>query len=506
MHYSFRNTLCGLAVVIAAGLLADQAAAQTVTLLDNDDTISLSPTDEGSSAPEEISLFDEQMGDVSLPGGDGLLSPSQPTDSVATDVIPMEGSTDDNSSEQISIAVKNETAPARNAPAGNDGLNMMIEGDAPAVKTVSDTPPATVPMVTGKLLGAEATGGFDENISPSISNDLFTKMSDLEKQTTLLNLELKKERVQNEIAAVKAQRLKAQQEEEARKEEEERKRIEWENEQERLMVAEQTKLKEAAAALEALRQEKIVKAYKATMLGSIQKWIKTNAEVYAQMAKKDAEIRQILDNNTKKMNILKQKADDLKSKAEAAQIAHDKKVANLESQISILKTRLEAEIESSKKKIAAAKAESKSGLKNPFATASGIDLTTPLSPEKVKLSSEYAIMEITGQGEELAAKLINTEGDVFMAKVGTTLRNGFTIDEITQTYLSAVKDNAKDVLYFSAGGILDREPVPSDITLKQSYDPNNPNSGGNNGGNSSRGRQINATQGIPSLGQGMFIR
>lgn len=84
MHYSFRNTLCGLAVVIAAGLLADQAAAQTVTLLEDDDTISLSPADEGSSAPEEISLFDEQMGDVSLPGGDGLLSPSQPTDSVAT--------------------------------------------------------------------------------------------------------------------------------------------------------------------------------------------------------------------------------------------------------------------------------------------------------------------------------------------------------------------------------------------------------------------------------------
>ena len=185
MHYSFRNTLCGLAVVIAAGLLADQAAAQTVTLLEDDDTISLSPADEGSSAPEEISLFDEQMGDVSLPGGDGLLSPSQPTDSVATDVIPMEGSTDDNSSEQISIAVENETAPAQNAPAGSDGLNMTIEGEAPAVKTVSDTPPTAVPTVTGKLLGAEATGGFDENISPSISNDLFTKMSDLEKQTTL---------------------------------------------------------------------------------------------------------------------------------------------------------------------------------------------------------------------------------------------------------------------------------------------------------------------------------
>lgn len=45
---------------------------------------------------------------------------------------------------------------------------------------------------------------------------------------------------------------------------------------------------------------KIVKAYKATMLGTTQKWIKTNAAVYAQMAKKDAEIRQILDDNTKR--------------------------------------------------------------------------------------------------------------------------------------------------------------------------------------------------------------
>lgn len=80
MHYSFRNTLCGLAVVIAAGLLADQAAAQTVTLLEDDDTISLSPADEGSSAPEEISLFDEQMGDVSLPAATvSFPRPSRPT-------------------------------------------------------------------------------------------------------------------------------------------------------------------------------------------------------------------------------------------------------------------------------------------------------------------------------------------------------------------------------------------------------------------------------------------
>ena len=146
---------------------------------------------------------------------------------------------------------------------------------------------------------------------------------------------------------------------------------------------------------------------------------------------------------------MKQKADDLKSKAENARVAYDKKIANLESQISILKTRLEAEIESSKKKLAAAKAEAATGKKNPFATSiSGIDMTTPLAPEKIKLSSEYAIMEITGQGEELAAKLINTDGDVFMVKPGTTLRNGFTIDDIAQTYVSAVKDNEKRLSLF----------------------------------------------------------
>lgn len=526
MHYSFRNTLCGLAVVIAAGLLADQAAAQTVTLEeDENDVIALSPVDNTSSMPEEISLFDEQMGDVSLPG-DGLISPAQPANSVATDLIPMEGGSSESTArpnEQPQAAVNDETPTVNTlaAPAQED-ISISIEGETPQnagtgsgagagaapLKTVSTTPPTTAPQVTGKLLATKSTGSFDEEISPAISQELFQRMSDLEKQTTLLNLELKKERVQNEIAAVRAQRQKAQEEEAARKAEEERKQREWENEQERLMVAEQTKLREAEAALEMLRQEKIVKAYKATMLDSIQKWIKVNAGVYAQLSEKEKEIKQILEDNKSKMKVLQQKADDLKSKAENAKVAYDKKVANLESQISILKTRLEAEIESSKKKIAEAKAEGAKGRRNPFATAtSSSALTTPLAPEKILLSSEYAIMEISGQGSELAAKLINTEGDVFMVKVGTTLRNGYTIDDISQTYVSAVKDGEKDFLYFSAGGILDHEPIPSDITIKGTPDPKAAGNANNEGsGAPSRGRRVNTTQGIPSLGQGMFIR
>lgn len=474
MHYSFRNTLCSLAVLVAAGLLAETANAQgTVTLLaDEEDEISLAP-DAGIPVSADISL------DVSIPGEGGLITPNEPTTvSAQSDVIPMEV---ENTGGEISMDFDNS----------GSSLDMQIEA-TPADIPVAQQP---APLPSGGLLGAPVPSGVtDPNVAAVVNNELFTRMSDLEKQTTLLNLELKKERVANEIAAVKAQRQKAQEEEDAKKEQKERERIEWQNEQDRLMVEEQRKLKEVEIAMEKLRQEKIVKAYKETMLASTQKWIKKNSEIYAEMAKKDKEIKDLIADQKNKLSVIQQKAEETRTKAEAARINHDKKVANLESQISILKTRLEAEIEKAKKaKI------SRTAKKNPF--ASGGATSGAVAPEKVKLSREYAIMEISGQGEDLTAKLINEDGDVFMAKVGTTLRNGYTIDEITQTFLGAVKDNDKDYLYFSAGGVLDREPLPPAVTIKESADSKK-------GGNSSSGGRgsLSKTSGIPSLGRGMIIK
>lgn len=489
MHYSFRNTLCGLAVLIAAGMLSEQAFAQgTVTLLaDDEDEVSLAP-DTGTSVSDDISLMDQSMNvDVSLPGNGGLISPSgSVAQSTPSDEIPMEINT--GTPGQVSVNFDDSDAD----------IDMQIDAEPRLVPMQPQVQPAAAPA--GGLLGAPAqASAADIVLTDTVNNELFSRMSDLEKQTTLLNLELKKERIANEVAAVKAQRLKAQQEEEARKAEEERKRIEWQNEQDRLMVEEQRKLKEAETALEKLRQEKIIKAYKETMLASTQKWIKKNAEVYAEMAKKDQQIKDLLNDYKNKFGIVQQKAEETKAKAEAARINHDKKVANLESQISILKTRLEAEIEKAKQAVLA----TKTSKKNPFAGAT----SEAVAPEKVKLSKEYAIMEITGQGDELAAKLINEDGDVFMAKVGTTLRNGYTIDEITQTFLSGVKDNEKDYLYFSAGGILDREPIKSDVTLKDTGS-DDADSGNDNGRSSGRRRRGNiaTTTGIPSLGRGMIIK
>ena len=472
MRYSFRNTLYGLAILAAAGLLADRAFAQgTITLLaDDDDEVNL---DLSVNTP---SVKDASIDvDVSLPKDDGLISPVAPVAQVDTststpsDFIPME--VENENLNPISISF--------DEPITEQDIKISTEPTSVA---------ANVQPISQPVSPLAVQSGIPV-LSEAINNELFSKMSNLEKQTTLLNLELKKERIASEIAAVRAERQRAIEEEKARREEEERKRIEWQNEQDRLMVEEQRKLKEVEMALEKLRQEKIIKAYKETMLEANQKWIKKNTEVYAELNQKEEQIKSMLNDYKTKMTVIQQKADETKAKAEIAKTNHDKKVANLENQIAVLKTRLEQEIEKAKQAL--------SGKKNPFADGS----TEAVSPDKVRLSKEYAIMEITGQEDDLVARLINEDGDVFMVKVGTTLRNGYTIDEITQTFLSAVKDDDKDYLYFSAGGILDREPTKPAVTIKETTKSDNAGST-----KERRSGGVATTKGIPSLGRGMIIR
>ena len=83
-----------------------------------------------------------------------------------------------------------------------------------------------------------------------------------------------------------------------------------------------------------------------------------------------------------------------------------------------------------------------------------------------------------------------------MVKPGTILNTGHVIEEITQTYIVAAKGGKKDYLYFSAGGILDKEPAEaintaptvSSVEVLPSQDAK-PKSGG----------------GIPNLRSGMFV-
>ena len=108
-------------------------------------------------------------------------------------------------------------------------------------------------------------------------------------------------------------------------------------------------------------------------------------------------------------------------------------------------------------------------------------------------------MEIRGQGGELVAKVINKDGMPFMVKKGTVLQTGHTVDEITSTYVRALKDGMKDFLYFAAGGILDKEPLQNietyeDNTKEEVLPPEAPSRG------------VMSSVGVPGLGKDMIVR
>lgn len=118
-----------------------------------------------------------------------------------------------------------------------------------------------------------------------IDDRVFSQMSELEKQTALLNLELRREKVKNEIEAIKNQRKEALEKEKEKEEAKRKARIEWEKAQEQKVVQEQQKLRELDIAFEKLRQEKLLNSYKNKMLEINQQWIKKNAALYEQMDK-----------------------------------------------------------------------------------------------------------------------------------------------------------------------------------------------------------------------------
>jgi len=322
------------------------------------------------------------------------------------------------------------------------------------------------------------TGSLGDGIMNQVKEDLFSQMADIEKQTSLLTLELKREEIKNKIAAIKAQRQKAVDEEFAKQKELERKQAEWEKAQERKLLEEQQKLKDLEIKYEKLRQERVLKAYKESMLKSNQEWVDYNSRLYNQLVKEEKTQADLI---AKQKEYFKNLSAEILKANKAAQTAKEKyntEIANLQTQVAILKSKLEAEKNAFE--------ESKKTGPNPFA------LVDDENAPKIKLSEEYAIMEISGQGEQLIAKLINKKGGTFMVKPGTILNTGHVIEDITQTYISADKSGVKDYLYFSAGGILDKEPTDP---ISKSVMPMEPE----------REPKRTISSRVPSLREGMFV-
>ena len=137
-----------------------------------------------------VSLSEEAMFDDGLDTGDELPDLGQPAK--PTDADHSKAPADDTA--EIPL-IQPKAAPA------------PVTAPKPAAAPAIPTPPATTAASGGdaaiNLFGNSAE---EEDFSNS---DLFTQMSDLEKRTALLNLELRREKLQNEIEAVKNQRRQA---------------------------------------------------------------------------------------------------------------------------------------------------------------------------------------------------------------------------------------------------------------------------------------------------------
>lgn len=481
MLYKMRNLLSTTAFALVIAFAASGTAMAQGTISLNDGS---APSLNDPAIPDEISLDDNGTDHF-----DGLLTP--PSD------LPPE---QDNFDASIPLDNGMPTTQPQEL-----GIPNEQPTEIPAVGNQFQPSPLgmqnTAPLGASTLAPAPApVNNFGSDILSQAESELFNQMSDIEKQTSLLNLELRREKVKNEIEALKAQRLKAQEEIKQKEEEKERKRIEWEKEQERKLLIEEQKLRELNIQYERLRQESILKAYKEQLLQENQNWVNNNELLYGQIMKAEEERDSLVKNFKMKLNHLAQLASKAAETAETAKKNYTRELANLQTQISILKSRLEAE------KTAREQDQNGNGAKgakdkaNPFASVSDDE-----NGEKktVKLSDEYAVMEISGKGNSLAAKLINKDGNSFLVQNGTALRSGHIVDEISQTYVRADKNGVKDYLYFAAGGILDREPIKAAGLGKAAIGPNGmpadgeplplPNS-------------LGTSQGLPSLREGMFIR
>ena len=363
---------------------------------------------------------------------------------------------------------------------------------------LDNIPSSFMPKPSASLGSSSVT---DNNNADALINDpIFSKASDLEKQTTLLNLELRKEQVKNEIEAIKKQRQLAIEEEKEKKEAKAKAKIEWEKAQEQKVIQEQQKLRELDISFEKLRQERVLNAYKNVMLGEHQKWIENSEKLHDEVKSLKSDRQAVLEDAKNKIDNLKNIANMAKIKIAEAKGEYKREIADLQSQISVLKTRIDAQ----EKEIQVMEAEKQ----NPFADANAAgDNTAQTNPAveevklpEAKLSEMYAVMEIRGQGGELIAKLMNKSGASFFVRQGTVLQSGHVIDEIATNYVSAVKDGIKDYLYFSAGGVVTAEPEQSLISaLSQAAASSEEDQ-------AAPGLSFVTSAGVPSLGGEMIGR
>lgn len=417
----------------------------------------------------------------------GLISPSQAQNTGA-------GKVSDNQAKPANA----KAAPAQPQPAGNgaataaapvpDVKNASVETspkddfdfdlkmksiNAPALPAQNAAeqakPSATVVNEADLPKDIQYKANPVENLGNSVlsqmDSDLFTQMSEIEKSTTLLTLELRREKIRNEIEAQKAIRQKSYDDLEHQRAEERLKELEKKKKLEAQVIQEQQALLDKEKIFEVLKQRKLLNAYMNQMLLSQQEWLREKENLYAQIAAVEQEKKELVELFKERLDkVLEASAKNIQT-AEAAKANFERIVKGLQTRNEQLRKRVEADakiiknaknnlylksqsIEELKDRNAASKtvaAVNTSILANTEAdtTEEPVEEAQPVT----KLSAKYAILGITGRAGSLSVDVIDLDGQALSLKVGSPLPTGHVVSEIGPDYAKFSRDGVMDYLY-----------------------------------------------------------
>jgi hypothetical protein len=314
---------------------------------------------------------------------------------------------------------------------------------------------------------ANPIDALGNSILSQIDSDLFKQMSEIEKSTTLLTLELKREKLRNEIEAQKAVRQRNADDRERLKAEQRLKELEKQKKIEASLVKEQQALVDKKQLFEVLKQRKLLNAYMNSMLISEQTWLKEKEELYAQLAKAEQEKKELVELFKKKIDSVLDVSTKNIQTAETAKANFERIVKGLKARNEQLRKRVEADariiksaknslylnsksIEELKERNAEQAANTAASLALAQAEVETLEAEA-LEEEVVKLSSLYAILGITGRASSLTVEIIDKDGQSMKLKKGSILPTGHIVDEIGGDYAKFNFNDNVDYLYVGKG-------------------------------------------------------
>lgn len=302
------------------------------------------------------------------------------------------------------------------------------------------------------------------SILSKIDSDLFTQMSEIEKSTTLLTLELRREKIRNEIEAQKAIRQKSIDERQRQLAEEKLKNLEKEKEIEARVLREEQALMDKEQLLEVLKQRKLLNAYMNYMLVEHQEWLKEKEALYAKLSEKENEKKELIALFKQKIDKLLEISTKNIQTAEAAKANFERIIKGLKARNEQLRKRIEsdAKIIKNAQNSLYMKAQSLEELKEKNSAAAieqaaasveaqieeNLDTSNEvLNEEIVKLSSQFAILGISGRADTLSIEVIDVNGQLMSLKVGSSLSTGHVVTEIGPDFAKFSRNGLDEYLY-----------------------------------------------------------